>query len=166
MVRQSASGSTPVGAGLDFLRGMTVTGIDGPARNPGNPDSEDEVAIADTVTATDPGRIAAYHAHVYFRTEPERAAAATLRAAVAERFPAARLGTWHDQPVGPHPVPMYQILFAAPELGRILPFLMLNRGGLSILLHPESGDDYADHADHAAWLGAALPLRLEVLRAP
>lgn len=124
----------------------------------------DKATATDKVTAADPGRITAYHAHVYFQTGPERAAAAGLRAAVAEHFPAARLGSWHEQPVGPHPVPMYQILFAAPELARILLFLMLNRAGLSILLHPESGDDYADHAEHAAWLGAALPLRLEVLR--
>ena len=41
---------------------------------------------------------------------------------------------------------------------------MLNRDGLSILLHPGTGDAYADHTDHAAWLGSALPLRVDVLR--
>jgi aromatic ring-cleaving dioxygenase len=41
---------------------------------------------------------------------------------------------------------------------------MLNREGLSILLHPETGDAYRDHTDHAAWLGAMVPLRLETLR--
>jgi DOPA 4,5-dioxygenase len=39
---------------------------------------------------------------------------------------------------------------------------MLNRDGLSVLLHPETGDDYRDHSAHAAWLGPALPLRLGV----
>jgi aromatic ring-cleaving dioxygenase len=38
---------------------------------------------------------------------------------------------------------------------------MLNRDGLAILLHPETGNDYADHA---VWFGAVLPLRLDVLR--
>jgi DOPA 4,5-dioxygenase len=42
---------------------------------------------------------------------------------------------------------------------------MLNRDGLTILLHPGTGDAYADHADHAVWLGGMLPLRLDVLRA-
>jgi len=42
---------------------------------------------------------------------------------------------------------------------------MLNRNGLSILLHPETGDDYRDHRAHAAWLGAVLPLRLDVFSA-
>ena len=41
---------------------------------------------------------------------------------------------------------------------------MLNRNGLSILLHPGTGDAYADHIDHAVWLGSALPLRVNVLR--
>jgi DOPA 4,5-dioxygenase len=41
---------------------------------------------------------------------------------------------------------------------------MLNRDGLTVLLHPETGDDYADHTDHAAWFGAVLPLRLEMFK--
>ena len=45
-----------------------------------------------------------------------------------------------------------------------LPWLMLNRDGLTVLLHPETGDDYTDHTAHACWFGAVLPLRVEVLR--
>ena len=45
-----------------------------------------------------------------------------------------------------------------------LPWLMLNRDGLSIVLHPGTGDAYADHIDHAIWLGIVLPLRMDVLR--
>jgi aromatic ring-cleaving dioxygenase len=41
---------------------------------------------------------------------------------------------------------------------------MLNRDGLAVLLHPETGDDYRDHTAHAAWLGAMLPLRLEAFQ--
>jgi DOPA 4,5-dioxygenase len=111
-----------------------------------------------------PSVITAWHAHVYFDSPETRAAAARLREAVASRFPAVRLGGWHDRPVGPHSQPMYQILFAPEQFAALLPWLMLNRGGLSILIHPESGDDYTDHADHAAWLGPPLPLHLEILR--
>jgi aromatic ring-cleaving dioxygenase len=42
-----------------------------------------------------------------------------------------------------------------------VPWLMLNRDGLTVLLHPETGDDLTDHTAHAAWFGAVLPLRLE-----
>ena len=41
---------------------------------------------------------------------------------------------------------------------------MLNRDGLTILLHPETGDDYRDHTAYAVWFGAVLPLRLEALQ--
>ena len=43
----------------------------------------------------------------------------------------------------------------------VVPWLLLNRRGLTILVHPETGDDYEDHAQHALWLGAILPLRLD-----
>jgi aromatic ring-cleaving dioxygenase len=59
---------------------------------------------------------------------------------------------------------MYQIAFPTTLLATFLPWLMLNRDGLTILLHPGTGDAYADHTDHAVWLGGLLPLRLDVLR--
>ena len=67
-------------------------------------------------------------------------------------------------PVGPHPQSMYQIAFPREMLASFVPWLMLNRDGLTVLLHPETGDDYVDHTDHAAWFGAVLPLRLEVFK--
>ena len=45
-----------------------------------------------------------------------------------------------------------------------MPWLMLNRGGLDVLVHPETGDAYDDHLANALWLGKPLPLRLDVLR--
>ena len=53
--------------------------------------------------------------------------------------------------------------FPPPLLASFLPWLML-REGLSILLHPGTGDAYADHVDHAVWLSSVLPLRMNVLR--
>jgi len=47
-------------------------------------------------------------------------------------------------------------------LAAFVPWLMLNRDDLVVLLHPETGDDLVDHTVHAAWFGAVLPLRLEV----
>jgi len=44
------------------------------------------------------------------------------------------------------------------------PFLMLNRHGLDILIHPESGLGHAgDHAVRCAWLGDKLPLDIAFL---
>ena len=59
---------------------------------------------------------------------------------------------------------MYQVAFPPERLATILPWLMLNWGDLVVLVHPETGNDYADHSCHALWLGAVLPLRLDVLK--
>jgi DOPA 4,5-dioxygenase len=112
----------------------------------------------------DPAIIRDYHAHVYYDPAATRERAERLRARVAAAFPQATLGRWHDELVGPHTAAMFQIAFPREMLAGFLPWLMLNRDGLSVLLHPETGNDVADHSDHAAWLGAMLPLRLEVLR--
>jgi aromatic ring-cleaving dioxygenase len=112
---------------------------------------------------SDPAKIESYHAHVYYTGEASRAAAASLREALQSRFEVA-MGNWHDKPIGPHPLPMYQVSFAFREFARIVPWLMLNHAGLSILIHPNTDDGYRDHAEHALWLGAQQELRLDVLR--
>ena len=111
----------------------------------------------------DPAGIDGYHAHIYY-DPADRTAAARLRAGIGENFAQARLGSWHDEPVGPHPVAMYQVAFAVEDFPRLVPWLMLNRGRLDVLVHPMTGDSLADHTRFALWLGTPLPLRLEVLR--
>jgi aromatic ring-cleaving dioxygenase len=118
--------------------------------------------MSDTMRVNDPSAITEYHAHIYYDPPTTRERAERLRARVAAEFPRAKLGRWHDELVGPHPQSMFQIAFPADLLNAFLPWLMLNRDGLSVLLHPETGDDYSDHSAHAAWLGAMLPLRLDV----
>jgi aromatic ring-cleaving dioxygenase len=97
----------------------------------------------------DPAIIKHYHAHVYYDPAASRDRAARLRERVAAAFPQARLGRWHDELVGPHLQSMYQIAFPCSLLASFLPWLMLNRDGLTILLHPGTGDAYADHTAHA-----------------
>jgi len=111
--------------------------------------------------ALDPASISNYHAHVYY-DPASRDSAARLRDALQDGFEV-ELGRWRDAPVGPHPQPMYQVKFAVEQFARIVPWLMLNRSGLTILIHPNTGDDYRNHAEHALWLGEKLRLHLEVL---
>jgi aromatic ring-cleaving dioxygenase len=114
--------------------------------------------------SADPATIAGYHAHIYYDPAATRDAAGHLREAIGARFPQTRIGSWHDEPVGPHGVAMYQVVFAVDDFPRLVPWLMLNRGGLNVLVHPETGDAYADHTARALWLGAPQPLRTEILR--
>src|SRR5678815_5060898 len=119
---------------------------------------------ASAAPLTDPEVIKHYHAHIYYDPASSRDRAARLRERVAAAFPEATLGRWHDALVGPHLQSMYQIAFARNLLATFSPWLMLNRDGLTILLHPGTGNPYVDHTEHAVWFGQMLPLRLEVLR--
>lgn len=120
---------------------------------------ERAIAIRDV---TDPAKIQSYHAHIYYNAA-SRDTAAGLREAIEQSFEV-EMGRWRDQPVGPHPQPMYQVKFEPAEFTRIVPWLMLNRAGLTVLVHPNTGDAYTDHAAHALWLGRKLRLRVAMLR--
>lgn len=115
------------------------------------------------MTEKESGSISGYHAHVYYDDPGAREEAGRVRERLDALFEV-KLGRWRDEPVGPHPTPMYQVAFAAHEFSRIVPWLMLNRGNLTILVHPETGDDPTDHSDHALWLGEILDLDIESLR--
>jgi aromatic ring-cleaving dioxygenase len=121
--------------------------------------------MTEAPAASEPRSISEYHAHIYYDPKTTRGRAERLRERVAAEFPRAKLGRWHDELVGPHSRSMYQIAFPRGMLAAFLPWLMLNRDGLTVLLHPETGNDYRDHTAHAAWLGAVLPLRLEAFAA-
>ena len=102
-------------------------------------------------------RIVSYHAHIYFRTPEERATAEQIRTQIADRF-SVQLGRWHDTLVGPHAAPMYQVAFAPEIFPSFVPWLMLNRQNLTILLHPNSGEPRRDHQLHAVWFGEVLAI--------
>ena len=110
------------------------------------------------------GEISGYHIHIYYAEADGPAAARALRDTLAERFEV-ELGMWRETAGGPHPTPMFQVNFATPLFSEIVPWLMLNRGGLDVLVHPETGDDVADHGDFALWLGQVLPIDFEAVRA-
>jgi DOPA 4,5-dioxygenase len=105
--------------------------------------------------------ITGFHAHIYF-DHASRDAATLLREGLGAKFDV-RLGRWHEQPIGPHPKSMYQVAFLPHQFGEVVPWLMVNRQGLDILVHPETGDGVKDHTKHSLWLGEKLQLNIEVL---
>jgi aromatic ring-cleaving dioxygenase len=104
-----------------------------------------------------------YHAHVYFDAGT-RPVAERLRNTIVEGF-AVKPGAFSDEPRGPHPIPQFNVIFEAPEFQNLVPWLMLNREGLNVLVHPLTESNYADHTTYALWLGTPVPLKLDRLSA-
>lgn len=115
------------------------------------------------------GADAPYHAHVYFTGE-SRAAARELHARLRQGIGAdgglgvTYVGEMRDRGVGPHPLPQFEIHFVEANLPRVLP--ALEASGLTVLVHPLTDDDLADHTSLARWIGSPLELDLTVLDPP
>ncbi len=101
-----------------------------------------------------------FHAHIYYNPE-EVDRARALAAAAQSRF-AIAVGHFHLRPVGPHPRGSVQLTVPSGAFGDVAQFLALNRDGLTIFAHAETGDDLADHTRHVIWFGPSEPLDLSI----
>jgi aromatic ring-cleaving dioxygenase len=106
--------------------------------------------------------IKGYHAHVYY-DPATRPTAERLRDTLISSF-AVEPGGFSDEPRGPHPISQFNVIFRTEEFQNIVPWLMLNREALDVLVHPLTESSYDDHSKNALWLGAPVPLRLDILR--
>ncbi len=103
-----------------------------------------------------------YHAHVYY-DPATRPVAERLREVMISSF-AVEPGAFSDAPIGPHPISQFSVIFRSEEFQKVVPWLMLNREGLDVLVHPLTESSYDDPSKNALWLGTPVPMRLEILR--
>ena len=68
-----------------------------------------------------------------------------------------------DTPVGPHPIANVLVVFKPDQFEQVVPYLMLNRDGLDVLVHPLTEDAVEDHSSYAIWLGNPVELKLNTL---
>jgi DOPA 4,5-dioxygenase len=103
-----------------------------------------------------------YHAHVYFDASTLEKARRICEAC-RDAFGVV-MGRVHEKPVGPHPDWSCQLLVPHEKFADVTSWLMLNRDGLVVLVHPETGNDLKDHTDHAMWMGAVRPLDVSIFK--
>jgi aromatic ring-cleaving dioxygenase len=107
-------------------------------------------------------QVTGYHAHVYY-DEASFEQASKFCNKVGEKF-AVPLGHKHKKPVGPHPVWSCQITLTPEAFAQVIPWLILNRNGLTVFVHTETGDVIKDHTEHTLWMGKMVSLNLDALK--
>ncbi|KAK0850760.1 hypothetical protein LTR91_010056 [Friedmanniomyces endolithicus] len=108
-----------------------------------------------------------FDVHIYcLQTDASEFAFATaLHERIRREFPELRVYRVWDRPVGPHPVGMFEVnVFTPEQFGAFIPWLVINRGPLSAVVHPNTGDDVRDHTQRATWMGQPIPLQMGTLR--
>ena len=104
--------------------------------------------------------IRGYHAHIYFDKDT-LALAQQLCENTAELFEV-EVGRVHQKLVGPHPCWSCQLAFSPQQFSAVVPWLALNRAGLTVFVHPQTGDDLRDHRDYAMWMGTIEKLDFSI----
>ena len=103
-------------------------------------------------------KIKFYHAHFYYTEETLDIAKSCIEKAGKE-LPV-DLGHMHERNVGPHPMWSCQLLFEGENFQEVMEWLMLNRKGLTVFIHPVTGDDLIDHTEYTIWMGKQVELDL------
>jgi aromatic ring-cleaving dioxygenase len=103
-----------------------------------------------------------YHAHIYYDPAKTRGVAELVCAGITEKF-RIEVDGFRDEPRGPHPISNVLLVFKPDQFAHLVPWLMLNRDGLDVLVHPLTLDAVEDHSSFAIWLGNPVPLKLHTL---
>ena len=102
-----------------------------------------------------------FDAHIYYDVQTrEEALALREKARIAFQHQPVFVGRMIDYPIGPHPVPMFEINFQKSISSEIFHWLELHCKNFTVLIHEVTGDDHRDHSAGAMWLGT--PLELDV----
>jgi aromatic ring-cleaving dioxygenase len=111
-----------------------------------------------------PENLHGYHVHIYF-DDTTKARAIELHDTLVGQFKAQPSRPQFIGIAGPHPIPQMQAIFPKDAFtADVVPWLMFNRQGLDILIHPLTDDEVEDHTAHAVWLGKPVELLTDKLK--
>ncbi|CAN8098275.1 unnamed protein product [Discula destructiva] len=123
------------------------------------------------VDPVEKGRRGGFDIHVYY-TQSQMPYARNLHKRIRHEFPELRIYKFWEQPVGPHPYAMFEVnLFTPAQFGAFVPWLVIWRGELSALVHPNttmgpgellSEAELRNHTQRAIWMGEKVPLDLSI----
>lgn len=127
-------------------------------------------AYSKFTSGLDNGIRGSFDVHVYYNhyDDEQTSFARALRERIRREFPELRIYKFWDRPVGPHLLAMFEVnIFTPAQFGAFVSWLAIERGPLSVLIHPntEAGDaeEERNHTQRAIWMGERLPLKTSVL---
>lgn len=103
-----------------------------------------------------------FHSHIYYTAETKPKAELLHKLLIQKFSTAVRVSALYDELMGPHPFFMFEADFKAELFLKVIHFLSEHREGLSILIHPLSGNSVLDHTDYAMFLGQKENLNLSI----
>lgn len=104
-----------------------------------------------------------YHGHFYFETNTLSSAEIIRQKMLLDLPQIIRVFHLLAKVVGPHPLPMFEFHFRGSDYETVKNWLVKNHGNHSVLIHPLSGDEIADHTTYAEFIGPVLPLNVQFL---
>ena len=100
-----------------------------------------------------------YHAHIYFDRASQGFAEELFKRVGLLFDPSeVKAACFRDHPVGPHPLPMFELNFHEEMKEEVVQWLERERRGLGVLVHEDTGQDERDHLENLLWLGDRLPI--------
>ena len=104
-------------------------------------------------------RIKGYHIHIYENGRVYHGTARLMAETMQKVFPD-DIGKIYDVGiVGPHSKENVEIDIKPQSFGKIVKWMQMNNFDLSILIHPDTGDDLHDHLNAAMWIGEPVPFQ-------
>ncbi|KAJ3012360.1 hypothetical protein HKX48_006324 [Thoreauomyces humboldtii] len=126
-------------------------------------------ALAPTDVPTE--GIKEWHMHLYwFQTnDQQKQEALAIRQAILDMakkdpsFIAVPLATTNHQPRGPHPCGSFETWVPIESFAKVHAWFTMNRGELSVLIHPLTREEILDHTVRATWMGPSFPVDISTL---